>query len=885
MQTVPGGFNNIADGDVRPLSWGALISFTKQFDDDVTFFTLDQSVLNGVDILSTGEDNPIQAWDFYEYVDYTERIVNFSIHRELSFPNSVVSAIADFTLNNYDKYFTPLRYTRTVQYTNFSTNPSFENGNGTVEIRRNHVPNPSFRVDTSGWGLYTANGSPTIYNVSGVPWGRALGWNFSVDLPATSLVYRDLGAAFAGTKTLSYWIWQNSGSSVTFSARTGGADLGTTSVPTNTWTRVRATGTISVNGTVAMRNTTTIPAGTSVRVSGFLLEDTSADLPYFDGAYNEWQSADLAPSWTGSASNSASILSGVPPTNIYTNAPLRTWLSSDSPNHGRKFARSLVITDSDSAISPTDTSGIPSGDLRTSMLSIRSSAAIDVSMRWRTSSGTNFATAGSDESLAVNTWKEVVRSGSPATVNANLGIFLAATQISVGDIIDVDNHYSIAGSYSGEYFDGNSIDGGWEGSDNASISFLFEPYPPGIRQFVLPKRPVRLLAGFGSTLLPQFVGLTQGMPEISETDAIATFTAMDFLTQIYDMPIRETQALRDVRTDQVLEAIFTQFGLSPTQYDLGVGRNVVKFLFFEKDQLTAGDVIRPLMQAEGGMLWLDEQGIIRFRPRLEQPSEPIYMFDADNVVSCDVVDDDQIINHVIITTDVREVQEYQTVYSKKTTDTTLDVVPAGGTYIFKAELQDPQLSVEFPVYGNLADVSWFTAVQDNGSSVGSGVTIVSAELKTNTYEMTISNTNSFPVNINQMNLWGQPAKRISVEPIIYENLETESIDKYEDKTLEITNNFVQDVDAARSLALTILDEYSEYADVIEMEVKGNPALQLSDVIQLDYNQFDGEYRIIAITNKMQDGKFTQVLKCRGYNPRIYFQLDVSILNGSDTLAP
>lgn len=518
MQTRPANFDDYANGDVRPNSWGSLISFTKEFDDDIVFFELDTSVLGGVDILGTEEDNPLQAWDKYGYTDFTERIIDFSIHRELEFPYSVVSAIADFTLNNYDKYFTP-------------------------------------------------------------------------------------------------------------------------------------------------------------------------------------------------------------------------------------------------------------------------------------------------------------RSGSP------------------------------------------------------------------IEDYILPKRPVRLLQGFRNTTLPQFVGLTQGMPEISETDSTAVFTAMDFLTQIYDMPIRETEAMQNVRTDEVLEVIFTQFGLAPDQYDLGTGRNTIRFLFFERDQLKAGDIIRPLMQAEGGMLWLDEQGIIRFRPRLEQPSTPVYLFDSDNIVSCDIASEDEIINNVIINTDVREVQDYQTVYSKNTGDKSLDVVPAGGSYVFRAELQDPLLAVEEPEYGQNADVSWFTAERTDGTPVASDVSITSVELKTNTYEMTIQNDNSFSVNINQMVLWGQPAKRISVEPIVYENKDTDSVQKYEEKTLEISNNFIQDIDAARSLALTILDEYSEYADIIEMEVKGNPALQLSDVVEVDYNQFDGEYRIIGVTNKLQDGKFTQILRCRGYNPRNWFTLDQSLLNGSDVLAP
>lgn len=349
MQIVPAVFNTLAQGDVRPHSWGSLISFKKEYDDNLTFFTYNQSEYNGPDVYAPTEDNPVQAWDKYDYSDYTERIIDMSVTREFTFPYSIVSAIADFSLNNYDKYFTP-------------------------------------------------------------------------------------------------------------------------------------------------------------------------------------------------------------------------------------------------------------------------------------------------------------NAGSP-------------------------------------------IDG-----------------------FIIPKRPVRLLQGLGSTVLPQFVGLTQGMPEISERDGIASFTAMDFLTQIYDMPIRNTTALRNVRTDELLANIFTQFGLSPDQYDLAKGRNVIKFVFFEKDQLKAGDVIRPAMQAEGGSLWLDETGIIKFRPRLEQPETPAYTLDDDRIVSIDVVDEDQIINRMVINTDVREVQEWQTVYSKKTSDSSLNVIGGLSSGIYKADLQDPLLEIIQPTFGLNSGVSWFTAALPNGSS-------------------------------------------------------------------------------------------------------------------------------------------------------------------------
>jgi hypothetical protein len=518
MQTVSPLFNQLANGDIRPISWGARISFSKVFDDDVKFFTLDESTLDGTDLLAPSDDNPIQAWDFYEYVDYTERLVFMSVERSLEFPYSVVSAIADFQLNNYDKYFTP---------------------------------------------------------------------------------------------------------------------------------------------------------------------------------------------------------------------------NSSSP----------------------------------------------------------------------------------------------------------------------------------------------------ISSHILPKRPVRLLQGFSNTTLPQFVGLTEGMPEIDREAGTATFTAMDFLTWIYDMPIRNTIAMRDVTTDEVLANIFEQFGLAPEQYDLARGRNKIPFLFFEREQQKAGDIIRPLMQAEMGMLWLDEQGIIRFRPRLVQPSEPTYLFDHDNIISIDTSEDDQIVNHVTINADVREVQEYQTVYSKTASDTTLHVIPAGGTYVLPAQLSDPCLTIEDPDFGENAGVSWFTAALPDGTPVNSGVSVSLTELKTNTFNVTFSNSNGFAVNIDQLVLWGQPAKRISVEPTIYDAYDDESVAKYGEKVLSIDNNFIQSASQADSLALTLFDEYAEHNDIITMEVKGNPAIQLSDIGEVDYEEFSSEYRIISIVNKTQDAKFTQILKCRKYTPRHWFTLDQSTLNGTDVLAP
>lgn len=403
-----------------------------------------------------------------------------------------------------------------------------------------------------------------------------------------------------------------------------------------------------------------------------------------------------------------------------------------------------------------------------------------------------------------------------------------------------------------------------------------------LANYILPKRPVRLLSGFKNVLIPQFVGLTQGMPDIAVPAKTATFTALDFLTQIYDMPIRDTLAMQNVRTDEVLADIFTQFGLAPAQYDLSKGRNVIPFLFFENGQISAGEVIRRLMEAEGGMLWLGEDGIIRFRPRLEVPSEPSYEFDSSEIISVGVSSDDQIINSVKFTGEVRAVQEYQVVYLK-TEGGQANIIPANSSGVFSAELQDPCLDVVEPEVGVQSGVSWLTASKADGTAVTASITVTGSSLKTNTFDIFIENNNAFPIDISQMELWGTPAKIIDT---VNKTLDYQpSIDKYEIKQLVIDNNFIQSEDQMESLGLIVLDEYAEYASILDLEVKGNPAIQLGDIVSINYEQYTGEYRIIGISSSLSDGKFTQNLKMRSYTPRSWFQLDVSQLNGTDILAP
>lgn len=413
---------------------------------------------------------------------------------------------------------------------------------------------------------------------------------------------------------------------------------------------------------------------------------------------------------------------------------------------------------------------------------------------------------------------------------------------------------------------------------------LFTPNSASpIADYVLPKRPVRIYAGFNGTNIPQFVGLTEKMPVISDRDKTAAFHAVGFLAKIYTMKMNKTIAMSNVRTDEVLAAILEQFGLTSDQYSLDRGRNIIPFLFYEKDSL-AGDVLRKLMQAEMGNLWLDEQGIIRFSQRLLRVQTPVYVYDETNTNDIKTTSDENIINTVKITSQLRALQEFQVVYAKSKTNTDLFVIGPGASRDFEAQLQDPCQTVEDPTFGEGSGPSWYSAALPDGSSVPSGVNVTATELRTNTFVITFENTNSFSVNIDQLEVWGEPGR--VYDTIKYTETDQSSIDKYEEQVIEIDNPFIQSIDQCDSLALSLLDTFSEYANQIEIDVKGSPAQQLNDVVYVNYRTYVGDYRIISIKNRLMKGeKATQIITAVKYTPRSWFYLDESLLDGTDELTP
>lgn len=456
----------------------------------------------------------------------------------------------------------------------------------------------------------------------------------------------------------------------------------------------------------------------------------------------------------------------------------------------------------------------------------------------------------------------------------------------------------------------------------------------------LPFRPVRLTMGFGNSmtsnaeLLPQFIGVTEDAPTIDHTAKTVSYHVIDFMSTIYNRPLNQDVILQNVSTDQALDALLQLVGLSPTQYDLDVGLNSIPFLYFDATT-KFGDAAQQLMQAEMGRLYMTETGRITFHNRQNFSDTSVWSFDGHNVIDYVTSTQDDIVNVVEITSNVLEVQPYQD-YWQSDAVTEIDV---GDTVTLPfANFSDPVVAVGTPLPYVSSTSSYYsanTASDNTGTDVTSGLTLVTQQFSTS-YLMTFTNTNSFPVYITTIHLFATPA--VSLAPLIVREQDDASVAQYDEQVLQIENDFFTDEATMISRAKMILADNADFGQLQTVTVKGNPALQINDSANFSLREksyliesgddlpsvaatygmtlaqlealnpqlgptagrsfslvFPGDEVhlgvipelcvILGIANTLDTPSFQQTLTVRPMTRAKYFTAGVSIVGGTDQVAP
>lgn len=396
-----------------------------------------------------------------------------------------------------------------------------------------------------------------------------------------------------------------------------------------------------------------------------------------------------------------------------------------------------------------------------------------------------------------------------------------------------------------------------------------------ISDYILPKRPIRLFAGFSGNNLQQFVGLTEKMPKIDFVDKTAEFNARDFLSLVFDAELGSDVILENQRTDQILDYIFQLAGLLPAQYVLDQANNTIPFVYYESSDVI-GDICRTLVEAELGRLFMDELGVIRFYTSDRLTNTPVYTLDNNNVVNIVNSEDDKIINSVTITSSVREVQAMQNVYTLSTSQDNPILVKAGETAEYFFNFDDPVTTLD-----PITDYTFNAKNDGSGTDVTSYVSITAVYLFAKAVKLTFSNAGPYNAYLTTLLIDGTPAQ--IVRNIKYTATDPVSIGKYGVIKHDIDNDFIQTNDNAESVAETIVNYYSEYGSIIECNIKGNPALQIGDCIAVDITNYTGNYNITKIVNIYSDNGYSQRLTMRKARVENWFVLDTSVLDGTDVL--
>lgn len=398
-----------------------------------------------------------------------------------------------------------------------------------------------------------------------------------------------------------------------------------------------------------------------------------------------------------------------------------------------------------------------------------------------------------------------------------------------------------------------------------------------IEEFIIPRRPFRLLMGFEKENLSQLVGLTKGMPLIDKTARTASFHIIDFMSYLYDQDIGESIMLEDVKTHEVLDYLLTYIGLDNDQYVLDDSLNRIRFFYVEKGA-KFGDIASKLMEAEIGRLYLSEQGIVTFANRYNYSITPLYEFNSSKIIDYSTDEQNKIINKVKIRSEVREVQSEQSIW----TGSILSLIPAGTSYTLFVDFSDPITTIVDPVYSaSETNTSYFTSsLNADGTGTYSDVSLTSLDLFSKAAKLVFNNTGSSDAYITSIDLYGTPAKIVDIIKI--EEIDQDSIDTFEEQVYEIDNEYIQDESNAESRAKLLIRDYKDYGTSIDVDVKGSPALQIGDRVSISIDNIAGEFVIIKKTNIL-DGRLIQRLRLREKEQIVYFVLDQSVLDGNDLL--
>ena len=416
----------------------------------------------------------------------------------------------------------------------------------------------------------------------------------------------------------------------------------------------------------------------------------------------------------------------------------------------------------------------------------------------------------------------------------------------------------------------------------------------------LPNRPIKVSIGIEDEYMKLFTGFTT-QPKATLNNRVVQMHAFDAFNFINGYRATTSGAFTNAPFHNVIASGMAEMGFSSSQYvvDKSLQQNIGYLATYDRKW---GDIFKEGCEAEQAIMFVDENGIIRFWNRqhfLTNSGVPRFQLSYSKVSDIQY-QNTPIINDVIVRAKPRAVQARQKIWEATST---IELPPGQDTDYFVDFSDDngplPTTSVSIPQYITTASGSTsFYATNDqsdgSGNAQNSYVSILSAYSFGTTYKLTFRNSFTSIIYLTQLGIYATPAKVTQVIEERYQD--TTSIEAFgrnpsnNGEPIVIENNLIQDKSTARSLAYTLVKEYKSPGKryVCPVAVQSDPALQIGDYGLLninDTNELKSVY-ITGITNVIQrNGDYQQTLEVEERNIKKYFTINVSRIGGTDSIAP
>lgn len=416
----------------------------------------------------------------------------------------------------------------------------------------------------------------------------------------------------------------------------------------------------------------------------------------------------------------------------------------------------------------------------------------------------------------------------------------------------------------------------------------------------LPNRPIKISIGIEDEYLKLFTGYTS-QPKATLNNRVVQMHAFDAFNYINGARATTSGAFVNAPFHNVVASGMAEMGFSSSQYvvDKSLQSNIGYLATYDRKW---GDIFKEGCEAEQAIMFVDENGIVRFWNRqhfLTTSGTPRFQLSYSKLSDLQW-QNTSIINDVIVKAKPRAVQARQKIWESTSaielpgltdTDYFVDFADDNGPL--------PVTSVSIPQYITTASGSqsyYATNEQEDGTGVNYNdkITLRSAYSFGTTYRLTFRNTFTSSIYLTQLVLYATPAK---VTQVIEERFQdAASIEAFgrnpsnNGEPITIENNMIQNKSQARTLAYTLVSEYKSAGKryICPVSIQSDPALQIGDFGKLLIND-TGENKnvyITGITNVInRNGDYQQALEVEERSIRRYFTINVSRIGGSDSIAP